>query len=391
MALIEDSILGISFDMSGSFESNPTTVKDDVDKYKKSNKGKDLNREWTYQEVWDEVLYSGNVLPKMLTSEHRVVIVDADDVAYRIAAACDKRSVVATVRGKKVEFDNKTDLKNYCESLGLCFQEWNDVAYENKVVSEHISFCLNTVKNTIKNMYRDINATHVIFFLGGSDNFRLKLPLPIKYKSNRKSSRKPTHLKAIREYLNKYYHTYVIKDVEADDCCVGITQHIINNTDAYAISYQRDKDFLQALTKNRYYHSVTGEIIELSGGLGKLYLEGNNVKGQGLSWLLLQTMLGDATDGYSPKQFFNVRYADKSYYKQFKDYDNEKDLLLAWVEQWKSLLPDVVEYTTWEGVEVKCDWLYLANLFFKPPYMMMHPEDTTTFSDILERYGVEYD
>ena len=363
------------------------TPEDSVDKYKRDNRGKDLDKEWTYQEVWDELFNSGNVLPQPLTKAHRVVVVDADDVAYRIAAACDKRSVVATVRGEKLEFDNKTKLKKFCEDV---YFDFDTLEYENKVVSEDISFCLNTVKHTIKNMYRDINATHVIFFLGGSDNFRLKLPLPIKYKSNRKSSRKTTHLKAIREYLNKYYQTYVIKDVEADDCCVGITQHIINNTDAYAISYQRDKDFLQALTKNRYYHSVTGEITELSGGLGKLYLEGNNVKGQGLSWLLLQTMLGDATDGYSPKQFFNVRYADKSYYKQFKDYDNEKDLLLAWVEQWKTLLPEVIEYTTWEGVEVKCDWLELANLFFKPPYMMMHPNDTTTFSDILERYHLGY-
>ena len=364
------------------------TPEDSVDKYKRDDRGKDLDKEWTYQEVWDELFSSGNVLPQPLSKAHRVVVVDADDVAYRIAAACDKRSVVATVRGEKLEFDNKTKLKKFCEDV---YFDFDTLEYENKVVSEDISFCLNTVKHTIKNMYRDINATHVIFFLGGSDNFRLKLPLPIKYKSNRKSSRKPTHLKAIREYLNKYYQTYIIKDVEADDCCVGITQHIINNTDAYAISYQRDKDFLQALTKNRYYHSVTGEITELSGGLGKLYLEGNNVKGQGLSWLLLQTMLGDATDGYSPKQFFNVRYADKSYYRQFKDYDNEKDLLLAWVEQWKSLLPEVIEYTTWEGVDVKCDWLELANLFFKPPYMLMHPNDTTTFKDILGRYGVDHE
>ena len=38
----------------------------------------------------------------------------------------------------------------------------------------------------------------------------------------------------------------------------------------------------------------------------------------------------------SPKQFFNARYADKSYFRQFKEYDNEKDLLIAWVEQWKN-------------------------------------------------------
>lgn len=381
--MIKDDILGISYDVLNLVEDES-----ELDKYRVNKKGKNLEREWTYQELWDEVFSSGNVLPEKLSEPHRVVVVDGDDVVYRIAAACDTRSVVATIRGEVFEFPHKTALKEFCESV---YFDFDTLKYENKVVAEKLPQCLATVKRTIANMYKDIGATHVVMFLGGSNNFRSELPLPKKYKSNRKSTRKPTHLQACREYMLKYYDTFIINDVEADDFCQGMTEYIINDTPAYAIAYQRDKDFLQALRKSRYWHSVEQKKYELKGGLGKLYLKGNNVKGEGLSWLMLQVMLGDATDGFSPKQFFKKKYGEKSYYKDFKDYDSEKELLLAWIKKWKDLLPEVIEFTTWDNVDVKHDWLSLANLYFKPPYMLTHPKDTTTFSDILKRYEVEYD
>lgn len=381
--MIKDDILGITYDVLNLVEDES-----ELDKYKVDKKGKNLEREWSYQELWDEVFSSGNVLPKKLSEAHRVVVVDGDDIVYRIAAACDTRSVVATIRGEIFEFPHKTSLKEFCESV---YFDFDTLKYENKVVAEKLPQCLATVKRTIANMYKDIGATHVVMFLGGSNNFRSELPLPTKYKSNRKSTRKPTHLQACREYILKYYDTFIINDVEADDFCQGMTEYIINDTPAYAIAYQRDKDFLQALRKSRYWHSVEQKKYELKGGLGKLYLKGNNVKGEGLSWLMLQVMLGDATDGFSPKQFFKKKYGEKSYYKEFKDYDSEKELLLAWIKKWKDLLPEVIEFTTWGNVDVKHDWLSLANLYFKPPYMLIHPNDTTTFSGILERYGVDYD
>ena len=64
------------------------------------------------------------------------------------------------------------------------------------------------------------------------------------------------------------------------------------------------------------------------GGSGKLYEYKDGVKGHSLHWLLFQTFLGDPVDCYTPKPFFNRRYADKSYYKDFKGITNEKELLL---------------------------------------------------------------
>lgn len=385
----EDDMLIMMGKGSGNNYANKTTTnkKFNVDKYKKDNKGKDLNREWTYQEIWDEVLHSGNVLPKTLTSEHRVVIVDADAVVFRTSAAVETRSVKTVVEGIEVEFPTRTLLKEYCIDMDV---EYGDLELEDCHVNEHISGCLSTLKKTVKNIYEELDATHVIFFLGGTGNFRLDLPLPTQYKAARKDMRRPDYLKDCRDFLNKHYCTFIVNGIEADDCVVGMTGYIVNNTDAYCTAFQLDKDFRGSLVKNRYYHITNKQIEELTGGVGKLELTKNDVKGEGLHWLLYQLNQGDAADGFSPKQFFKKRFGSKSYFKYFKDYDNEKDLLLAWIDKWKELLPEVINFTTWDGQEVEHDWLSLANLYFNAPYMLTHPQDYTSFSSLLVRYNVNF-
>ena len=102
---------------------------------------------------------------------------------------------------------------------------------------------------SVKRLAND--ATEIIFFLGGSYNARTDLPLPSQYKSNRSEQIRPKHLKDARDYLAKWYNTYVVTDIKADDSVLGITQHIVNNTSAYCIAWQLDKDFLQNLLPSR--------------------------------------------------------------------------------------------------------------------------------------------
>lgn len=374
----------MAFDIFNSGSS----YKSDVDKYKKDNRGKDLNREWTYQEVWDEVLHSGKILPKKLTKEHRVVIVDADMLVYRTSAAVETRSVKAAVEGKEVEFPTRTLLKEYCAEVGV---EYKDIEVSDHHENEHISTCLSTLKKSVRNIYRELNATHVIFLLGGSNNFRLDLPLPTQYKASRKEMRKPDYLKDCRAFLNKHYDTFIMTGLEADDCCQGLSEHIINNTDAWGCGYSVDKDYRTAMKKNRYYNPVTKELVELSGGLGSLSISKNKIVGDGLQFLMYQCFSGDPSDNFSPKQFFNTRFGDKSYYNHFKDCANEKELLETWIAKWKELLPESIEFVDWQGNKQEHDWLSLANLYMRCPMMLMHPNDTTTFSTLLERYGVGYE
>lgn len=361
--------------------------------YKKSFLNKDLSKEWTYEELWEDLFNSENSpIPKKLTGKHRVVVVDADAIVYRTSVACEKKRIIANIGGKSKKFRNISLLKSFCKDKMIDFQS---IDYEIVLKVEPIEDCIDTLMKVVAKIHRQLKATHVIFILGGSVNFRHDIKLPTKYKENRKDKEKPRHLAACREFLNKHYDTYIVSGVEADDCVQGVTEYIINNTEAYAAAYQLDKDFHTSMTPNRYWHIMKNEIVELDGGLGRLYKSGSDVKGDGLMWVLFQLMLGDPSDGYSPKIFYREpyqkKYGDMAFFNDFKDFDNEQDLLVAWVNKWENLLPEVIEFEDFNGTPQKHHWLSLAEIYFQCLYMKMSPNDNTTFESLLNRYGVIVD
>ena len=122
--------------------------------------------------------------------------------------------------------------------------------------------------------------------------------------------------------------------------------------------------------------------------MGELYEHKKGIKGNGLQWLLLQVFLGDMTDNYSSKPFFSRKYGEKSYYKDFKDIGNEKELLSKWWDKWCELLPERIVYTDWKGVEQNLSRLELAEMMFKCAYMRTSPNDNTTFKSLLDKYEV---
>lgn len=361
--------------------------------YMIENKGKDLCKEYGYKELWDEIFNSDDSpIPKKLHPKHRIVVVDADAVVYRTAAACEKKFVLARVNGKETKFKNKTALKNYCKDEGLIYE---DIKFKDMISLEPVERCLETLKKSVAKIYRQTKATHVIFLLGGSVNDRHKLKLPFRYKDNRKDVSKPRYLSVAKEFLNLNYHTFLVTGIEADDCVQGITEYIVNNTVAWGCAYQLDKDFHTSMKPNRYWHISKSELIELSGGLGSLYKSGSEVKGDGLMWVLFQLMLGDDSDGYTPKSLYRDehqgKYAAMSFLKDFKDYTDEQELIVSWVDKWRELLPETIEYFDFKGEPQKHDWLSLAELYFQCLYMRISPEDDTTFESLMGRYGVTVD
>lgn len=360
------------------------------DSYIKSNKNKDLRKEFGYSELWDALFSSeDSPIPQRLESKHKIVVVDADAVVYRTSAACEKKFVLARINNKETKFKNKTALKNHCKEAGI---EYEDVKFKEMFSLEPIERCLDTLKKSVAKIYRQTKATHVVFLLGGSVNDRHSLKLPTKYKDNRKNNDKPRYLSAAREFLNQNYDTYLVSGIEADDCVQGITEHIVNNTQAWGCAYQLDKDFHTTMKPNRYWHIGKSELIELNGGMGSLYRSGSDIKGDGLFWVLFQLMLGDDSDGYSPKSLYRDeckgKYAAVSFFKEFKDYDDEQELIVSWIERWRALLPEVVEYEDFNGEPQKHNWLSLAELYFQCLYMRVSPEDKTTFESLINRYGV---
>lgn len=363
------------------------TPEDSVDKYKRDNKGKDLDKEWTYQEVWDELFNSGNVLPQPLTEAHRVVVVDADGICYRTSAAVETRSVKAVVDGIEVEFPTRTLLKEYCVDVDV---EYEDLVVTDHHVNEHISGCLSTLKKSIRNLYKELDATHIVFLLGGRGNFRLNLPLPTQYKAGRKDLRRPDYLKDCREYLNKHYDTFIVSGHEADDLTDGLTSYLINNTPAWACAVSMDKDIRSSLIPIRYYHLVNKDMNEVSGGLGNLKLTKGKLTGEGMKFLLSQVMLFDRADGYVMNSHYLKKFGESSYYKAFNEYKTEKSFLEAVINKLEELLPEKTEYIDWQGIPRSYTRLELIEVYFSCAYMKRYPNDTTNFKSLLDKYEVEY-
>lgn len=364
------------------------TPEDSVDKYKRDNRGKDLDKEWTYQEVWDELFNSGNVLPQPLSEAHRVVVVDADGICYRTSAAVETRSVKAVVDGVEVEFPTRTLLKEYCIDVDV---EYEDLVVTDHHVNEHISGCLSTLKKSVRNLYKELEATHIIFLLGGSGNFRLDLPLPTQYKAGRKDLRRPDYLKDCREYLNKHYDTFIVTGHEADDLTDGLTSYLINNTPAWACAVSMDKDIRSSLIPIRYYHLVNKDMNEVSGGLGNLKLTKGKLTGEGMKFLLSQVMLFDRADGYVMNSHYLKKFGESSYYKEFNRYKTEKSFLEAVINKLEELLPEKTEYTDWQGIPRSYSRLELIEVYFSCAYMKRYPNDTTNFKNLLDKYGVDYE
>jgi hypothetical protein len=202
---------------------------------------------------------------------------------------------------------------------------------------------------------------------------------------------KPVHLQAVRDYAIKHLGAYVIKGCENDDFVQGVSEWINNNTNAKAYLYTNDKDATQSLSKNFIYNPMNDGVADIKGGLGSLYEYKDGVKGTSLHWLLFQVFLGDPVDCYTGKPFFNKRYADKSYYKDFKDCSSEYELLTRWWGKWCELLPERIVYTDWKGNEQNLSRLELAEVMFKCAYMRTSPDDNTTFESLLIKHEVIVD
>ena len=145
-----------------------------------------------------------------------------------------------------------------------------------------------------------------------------------------------------------------------------------------------------SLKKNRYLNPITDKIVELSGGLGKLERTDKGVKGDGLFWICYQLMMGDPSDGYNMKYFYNKKYGEVSFYNDMKDCTSEYELLTKVVLKIKELVGDSVEYTAWNDNEMSLSWLELAELYFSCLYMRGYRDDLT-LEKLLIKYGVSYE
>jgi len=134
------------------------------------------------------------------------------------------------------------------------------------------------VLSEIEDLKEKFKANKVIVALTDKNNFR-KDVLPT-YKDNRKDKRKPLILKALREYLVKEWNAIILPNLEADDVMGIIATKPRKNEKIILCSI--DKDLRQ----------VPGTLYN-----GETMVKRSNKECNW--WHLVQTLTGDAVDGFS--------------------------------------------------------------------------------------------
>ncbi|MBA8799246.1 DNA polymerase-1 [Agrobacterium sp. RC10-4-1] len=178
----------------------------------------------------------------------RTLLIDADVVAYQAAAVCEKAT-----------------------DWGDGYWTWH--ADENEAKAK--------VLEAIDRTMAELGGTAIKLCLTDSEgNFRFGV-LP-SYKGNRKGTKKPLVLKAIKQWLIDEHDAYFRPGLEGDDC-MGIlaTANIIKG-EKVIVSIDKDMKTIPGL----FVHRLEDGIMEIS-------------EAEADYWHLYQTLTGDTTDGYA--------------------------------------------------------------------------------------------
>ena len=318
----------------------------------------DVSKEYTPKEIYSK-------LPNY-TKQDKVLIYDADILSYKIASVTEFKYLYTSPEGDEYKVKSKKSFKAYCEENGL---DIDSFTVENVQIAEPIGHAIKSMNDSVAKVMEYCGCNKVEFYIGGSGNFRNEIPLPVQYKTNRTETVRPIHLTALKDYLIKYKGAKKVCGSESDDV-VNHRIRTLNKQGVRCVLYSNDKDCMQNVDYNLLnFNPDKADIIVSKKGVGELIDRGKDVKGSGLKWLILQVLLGDKIDGFTPKQFFNKKYADKAFLKDFDSCKTEVEVLDKFVEVAKRLVPDSVSYTSFTGQLMELNRKELFEMYYLLPKM----------------------
>lgn len=322
-----------------------------------------------------------------MTGKKGLTVIDGDILAYRCAAAIEKNTVECTHKEtlQVVTFDTATAFKEWAQDDK---DNWSLVP---KKEAEDVSHAIHAMKGTIERIVKacEVDSYHIV--VSGEDNFRKHLPLPTRYKDNRKETVKPVHLKECKQWLIDKKNAEVALG-EADDALVGY---------AYAGYINKERVIQATLDKDGngnagwLYNWHTMDKPELIEGLGYLELVEHpsytDVKGKGRLFLYFQMVFGDPADCYKPCELAKARFGDKGAYKLLKDCTTDKEALTAVMRQYKKWYPKPVTYRAWDDTLHTKDWMEIWQMYADCAFMQRWEDDRFVVKDVLDKLKVDYE
>lgn len=176
--------------------------------------------------------------------------------------------------------------------------EWNEYLW-----TRHSNFdeAKARLDQTIEEIRAGLNGDKMIVALSDEAHRRWRPRVMPTYKANRKGTRKPVVYGALRQYVHEVYETYQRPTLEGDDVLgILVTHPKLVTGEKIVVAIDKDMKTLPGLHLN-YDHARGAEDYE-----SHIYAI---TKEQADQFHLLQTIAGDATDGYAGAPGFGMTRA----------------------------------------------------------------------------------
>lgn len=326
-----------------------------------------------------------------------LAVIDGDILAYRCAAANEKRSVKAVHKDTLEEhvFDTATKFKEWAGS------EASDYDVTPHQEADELQYAFAMIKQMIENITTGAKCNSYHIVVSGEDNFRLELPLPTRYKDSRKESIKPLQLADCKKYLINFQSAETAVG-EADDLLTAYMYQGYRDGE-YVVQCSLDKDAKHGAGW-LYDWTTMGapELIEGYGGLELILKEtakrkadgtpvvDKSVKGKGRAFLYYQMVFGDPVDSYKPCEIAKVKFGEIGAYDLLKGAKTDKEALEAVVRQYKKWYPEPATYRCWKGELHTKNWLEILQMYTDCAFMRRWEGDRLDVEKLLTKLGVEY-
>lgn len=319
----------------------------------------------------------------------RILIIDADLIAYRYAAANETRTINAKhlKSGREKIFKTRTELKTLLKSKDMEFKP-EDYEIEDIQTAASIRFALRNVKGIIQRLKDHTWADRAELYIGTGKTFRHALALPTPYKDNRDDLIKPLQLADVRRYMQVKHGAQLIKGIETDDM-ITIRAYEELAKGNYPIIVSADKDAQQSQGVEVLDFTQEEWVGKVIPDVGSLWKEKTSYKGDGLKFLAFQVLAGDSADTYKGYELSNVKYGPAKAMKALETANTEKEILEVLINEFKQLYPEPFEYTDCHGVKhTDVEWFDMLDMYWTLAYMKRSRDDLSSFVQFAFERGV---
>lgn len=341
--------------------------------------------------------------------EKDTLILDADSIAYKAAAANEAKSIIVKSKatGEEEVFDNRTKWR---ATLGADAQE-EDYEITDHQEPRHIQYAQTLVRDMIRGYKNRAGIQNAEIYISGEGNFRDDIPLPArhivtfgkyagtasiggKYKSNRDDNIRPVQLKALRAWMIEELGAIPVNGMEVDDMS-SIRAYAGAKAKKKIVQVTEDKDalgctgWLQNPAKDKEPRYISG--------FGELHREGKGVKGTGRLWFYYQALYGDSVDGYhgvdlakikADKEGWQLQFGEVAAYNILKDAKDDKQALKWLYDAYLSWYPEPVTYIAHDGKEYTKDACDILQMYIDCAHMRRWEDDRIDCRAMLTKAGV---